>query len=139
MSSGFPHPADPQASEPVQVGECALHETALGTQAGAVLGATTGDQRLHAHVPDQTAVLVVIVAAVAQHHVRPASRLATPATHGRHGLKERDQLGDVNAVAPDQRSCRRTSASAPPSTGTCTSREAVSQSRHRAGMTVAGR
>lgn len=59
-------PADPQAAEPVQVGERALHDPALGAQAGAMLGAASCDQRLHAEVPDETAVLVVVVAAVGQ-------------------------------------------------------------------------
>lgn len=63
-------PADPQAAEPVQVGECSLHDPALRAQARAVLGAPAGDQRLHAEIPDEAAVLVVVVAAVAQHHVR---------------------------------------------------------------------
>lgn len=55
-------PADPQAAGPVQVGERALHDPALGAQAGAVLSAPAGDQRLHAEIPDQVAVLVVVVA-----------------------------------------------------------------------------
>jgi hypothetical protein len=32
-------PADPQAAEPVQVGERAFHDPALGAESGAVLGA----------------------------------------------------------------------------------------------------
>jgi hypothetical protein len=65
-------PADPQAAEPVQVGERASHDPALGAESGAVLGAPAGDDRLHAEIPDQAAVLVVVVAAVAQHQVRVA-------------------------------------------------------------------
>ncbi|MEK2479117.1 hypothetical protein [Streptomyces noursei] len=42
-----------------------------------MLSATTGDQRLYDEIPDQAAVLVVVVAAVAQHHVRPAPGLTT--------------------------------------------------------------
>src|SRR5881275_3269367 len=65
-------PADPQAAEPVQVGERPLHNPALGTQAGTMLGAPACDDWLHAEVPDEPAVLVVVVAAVAEHHVRAA-------------------------------------------------------------------
>lgn len=82
-------PADAQAAEPVQVGERTLYETALGAQAGAVLGAVTGDQRFHAQVPDQSAVLVVVVASVAQHHLRTAPGPAALAPHRRHCLKQR--------------------------------------------------
>jgi hypothetical protein len=95
-------PADPQAAEPVQVGEGALHDPALVAQAGAVLGAAAGDQRLHTETPDESAVLVVVVAAVTQHRVRAAPRPAALAPHGRHGLKEWDQLGDIVAVAAGQ-------------------------------------
>lgn len=62
--------ADPQATEPVQVSERTLHDPALSAELGTVLGAAPGDQRLHAEVPNQPAVLVVVVAAVTQHHVR---------------------------------------------------------------------
>lgn len=44
------------------MGERALHEPALGAQAGAALGAAVGDQRFHAEAPDETVVLVVVVA-----------------------------------------------------------------------------
>jgi hypothetical protein len=43
-------PADPQAAEPMQMGERALHDLPLGARAGAVLSAAAGDQRLHAEV-----------------------------------------------------------------------------------------
>jgi hypothetical protein len=57
-------PADPQAAEPVQVCKGALDDPALSAEAGAVLGATAGDQWFHAEAPDKAAVLVVVVAAV---------------------------------------------------------------------------
>jgi hypothetical protein len=60
-------PADPQAAEPVQVGKGTLHNPALGTESGAVLGAAPGDDRLHAEVPDEAAVFVVVVATVSEH------------------------------------------------------------------------
>ncbi|WP_373305811.1 hypothetical protein [Streptomyces filipinensis] len=42
-------------------------------------GATAGDQRLHAEVPDQTAVLVVVVDTIGEDHVRAAPGPATRA------------------------------------------------------------
>ncbi len=92
-------PADPSAAEPVQVGERTFHDLALGAQAGTEFGAAAGDQRLHAEPPDQAAVLVVVVAAVAEHDVGAAAGPAAFTPHGRHGLEEWDQLGDVVAVA----------------------------------------
>lgn len=79
-------PADPQAAKPVEVGESALHDPALGAQPGAVLGATSGDHRLHAESPDEAAVFVVVVAAVTEHDVRAAAWSAVPATHRRNRL-----------------------------------------------------
>ena len=100
-------PADPQAAEPVQVGERAFHDPALGAESGAVFGAPAGDDRLHAEIPDQAAVLVVVVVAVAQHHVRAApGRPRLPRTGGNR-LKQWDQLGDVVAVAAGQGSGER--------------------------------
>ena len=69
-------PADPQRAEPVQVGEGALHNPALLPRPDAVLGAAAGDQRLMPRSPDQAAVLVVVVAAVGEQHVRAAARPA---------------------------------------------------------------
>jgi hypothetical protein len=44
----------------------------------------------------------VVVAAVAQHHVRAAPGPASLAPHRRYRLKQWDQLGDVVAVAAGQ-------------------------------------
>lgn len=92
-------PADPQAAEPVQVGEGTFDNPALGTESGAMFGAASSDQRLHAERADEAAVLVVVVAAVAEHDVGAAPGAAALAPHGRHGLEQRDELGDVVAVA----------------------------------------
>lgn len=95
-------PADPQAAEPVQVGERTLHGPALGAQSGAVLGAASGDHRLHAEGPDEAVVLVVVVATVTEHGVRAAPGPATLAAHWWNGFEQRDELGDVAAVAAGQ-------------------------------------
>lgn len=53
-------PADPQAAEPVQVRKGPLHRPAFGTESGAVLGATSGDDRLDSQVPGKAAVFVSV-------------------------------------------------------------------------------
>jgi hypothetical protein len=66
----------------VRMRERARDDPALGAQAGAVLGAPAGDQRLHAQIPDKTAVLVVVVATIAQDHGGAAPGSAALAPHG---------------------------------------------------------
>lgn len=56
-------PADSQAAEPVQAGEGALDNPALGSESRAVFGAGSGDQWLHAERADEATVFVVVVAA----------------------------------------------------------------------------
>jgi hypothetical protein len=80
----------------------AFHDPASGAEPGAVLGAPAGDDRLHAEIPDQAAVPVVVVAAVAQHHVRASPWPASLAPHRRYRLKQWDQPGDVVALAAGQ-------------------------------------
>ncbi len=80
-------PADPQAAEPVQVGEGALDNPALGSEPGAVFRAASRDQRLHAERADEAAVLVVVVAAVTEYDVGTAPGAAALAPDGRHGLE----------------------------------------------------
>lgn len=100
-------PADPQAAEPVQVGERALDNPALSAQSGAVFGAPPGDQRPHAELPHQAAVLVVVIPAVGKNDVRSAPWSAALSPHGWHGFEERDELGDVVAIAASQRDGER--------------------------------
>lgn len=66
-------PADAEASEAVEPGNGALDDPAVNAQAGAVWDSTAGDHRFDAQGPDQAAVLVVVVAAVAEQGVRPSA------------------------------------------------------------------
>ena len=95
--------ADEQPLEVVQPGEGALDDPASTTEAGAVLGLAAGDLRLDPSLPELAPVLVVVVAAVCGHPVGPAARAADLAAHGRDSLDQRDQLGDVVAVAARER------------------------------------
>ena len=80
----------------------ALDDPAIGAQSGAVPGATAGNGRHDAAGADLVAVDVVVVAAVGEQRVRLAARAASPATHGRDGVEQGQELGDVVAVAAGQ-------------------------------------
>lgn len=95
-------PADPQAAEPVQMSEGALDNPALGSESGAVFGATSRDQWLHAERADEATVLVVVVAAVTEHDVGAASRSASACLAPAELPKAWDELSDVVAVAAGQ-------------------------------------
>ena len=76
-------PADTQPAEPVQQRDGALDDVAVDSQAGAVRGAAAGDQRFDALGPDQTPVLVVVIATVGQQVVgRRRGRPTRPRTGG---------------------------------------------------------
>ncbi len=86
-------PADSQAAEAVKPGGGRFHDPAEGTQASAVLAAAFGDDGANASPPEQSPLLVVVVAAVGEPHVGPASGPAHDAGHGRDLVK---QGGNVN-------------------------------------------
>ncbi len=93
--------AGAQTTEVVQVGEAALHDPPLATQARAVRDAPAGNQRLDAASPQKTTVLVVVVTAVGQQAIGLAAGPTTLAPDGAHvqRVQERHKLGDVVAVA----------------------------------------
>jgi len=96
--------AGPEAAEVVQVGEGALDDPALATEARAVRDAALGDDRFDAARPEQATVFVEVIAAIGQDQV---GLLAGPA--GLAGdrpsvqlVEQRDELRDVVAVAAGQ-------------------------------------
>jgi hypothetical protein len=91
--------ADEQALEVVQHGEGALDDPAVAPETGAVLWPAARDQRLDPSLPEQPAVLVVVGAAVGDHAVGSVSRTADGAAYSGHRVEQRDQLGDVVAIA----------------------------------------
>jgi hypothetical protein len=91
--------ADEQPFEVVQPGEGALDDPAGAAEAGAVLGVATCDLGAHPSPSQFAAVLVVVVASVGEHAVRPFAGPPDLAAHRRDTLDERDKLGDVVAVA----------------------------------------
>ena len=87
----------------VQPGEGALDDPAGTAEPGAVLGLAARDLRLDPALPKQATVLVVVVAAIGGHALGPLPRPADASTHSRDGVEQRDQLGDVVAVAAGER------------------------------------
>jgi hypothetical protein len=99
--------ADEEAAAVVEPGEAAFDDPALAAEAGAVPNLAAGNDRLDAALPDEAAVLVVVVAAVGDQRHRSAARSSDPTADGRHAVEQLQQLGDVVAVAAGKRPRQR--------------------------------
>ena len=99
--------AEEQPASVVEPGEGALDDPAMAAEPRAVLGLTAGDQRLDAPLPDEPAVLVVVIAAVGDQRPRSTPWPADSATDGRHPVEQLEQLRDVVAVAAGERPSER--------------------------------
>jgi hypothetical protein len=99
--------ADEQPFELMQVREGALDDPADGAEAGAMLGAAASDDGSDPAGADEPAVLVVVVAAVADQLVGPSTRPPDQAADRGHAVEKRDQLRDVVAVAAGERERER--------------------------------
>ena len=95
--------ADQEAAAAVEPGEGALDDPTVTAKPGAVLGLASCDQRLDAALPDETSILVVVVAAVGDQRCRSAPWSADAAANGRHPVEQLEQLGDVVSVAAGER------------------------------------
>lgn len=95
--------ADEQSFELVEPGEGAFDDPAVAAEAGAVPGLAAGDLRGDAALAQLAAVAVGVVAAVGGQPVGPLTRPADLAAYRRHAVDQRDQLGDVVAVAAGER------------------------------------
>ena len=80
--------ADEKAASVVQPGEGAFDDPAVAAEAGAVFGLATSDHGFDAALPDESAVLVVVVAAVGDQRPRPASGSADAASYRRHAVEQ---------------------------------------------------
>ena len=110
MDVGASVVADEQSLELVQPGEAALDDPAVAAEPGAVPGLAASDERLDPSPPKFSAVVVGVVAAIADKLVGSATRPADDPAHGRYPLDEREQLGDVVAVAAGEGAGERDSA-----------------------------
>ena len=93
----------------VQVREAAFDDPALAPEPGAVRGVAAGDDWRDAARPEDAPVLQEVIAAIAQ---QPVGLLAWPAAFaldrpGVQLVEQRDELGDVVAVAGGQRDGQR--------------------------------
>jgi len=101
--------AGSQAAEVVQVREAALDDPALATQPGAVLSAAARDHGFDPAGPEKASVFVVVIATIGQDDVGFLAR-PTDLARDRPGMQlieQRQQLGDVVAVAAGQRDRQR--------------------------------
>ena len=96
-----------QPSAVVQPGEGAFDDPAVAAEPGAVLGAAAGDFGCDPAAAELATMALVVVAAVGGHPVGPSPWPADLAAHRRHTVEERDQLGDVMAVAAGDRPGKR--------------------------------
>jgi hypothetical protein len=94
--------ADEEPFELVEMGEGAFDDPADGSEAGAVVDLAAGDDGLDPPLTDEPAVLVVVVATVADDAFRASPRTTAPAAHRWDTVEQRDQLGDVVAVPAGQ-------------------------------------
>jgi len=81
--------AEEQPSAVVEPGEGAFDDPTVAPEPGAVHRLASCDHRLDASLPDETAVLVVVVAAVGDDTVGAPSRPADTATDRRYPIKQR--------------------------------------------------
>ena len=102
--------AHEQSTSVVQPGEGALDDPTVTAEPGAVRGLAARDHRLHSALPDEAAVLVVVVAAVGDHAVGPSPRPTDATANGWHAVEQLEQLGDVVAVAAGERPRQRDAA-----------------------------
>jgi hypothetical protein len=95
--------AGAQPLKGVQPGEAASHHPALLAQSGAVGDAAASDPRRDAALSQPAAIDVVVVAAVGEQLPRPGTGPPAASPDERPRVDQRDQLGDVVAVAAGRR------------------------------------
>lgn len=112
MDFGVALVAGSETAEVVQVSKAALDDPALAAEARPVGCPTTGDHGRDPKRPQQPPVLVMVITAVGEHTV---GLLAWPSELPGHWptveiLEQRDQLGDVVAVATGEGDRKRNAA-----------------------------
>ena len=95
--------ADEESAAVVEPGEGTFDDPAVAAEPGSVFGLAARDDRSDAALPDEAAVLVVVVAAIGDQRPWPAPRASDSAADGRHPVEQVEQLGDVVAVAAGER------------------------------------
>ena len=80
--------ADEESAAVVEPGEGAFDDPAVVAEPGAVFGLASRDHWFDAALPDQSAVLVVVVATVGEQRLGSSSRPTDAATDGRHPVEQ---------------------------------------------------
>ena len=99
--------AQQESAAVMEPGEGPFDDPAVAAELGSVLGLTTSDHRFDAALPDESAVLVVVVAAISKQRVRSATRTTWTAAHRRDAVEQFEQLRDVVAVGGGERPGKR--------------------------------
>lgn len=102
MDIGSSFVADTESSVLVEPCEGAFDDSAASAEAAAVFGVAFGEQTLDAEGFERVAMGLRIVSAVALHEFGSSAWAAALAAHGRDGLDQRQQLGDVVGVGARQ-------------------------------------
>lgn len=112
MDIGVALVASPEPPEVVQVSKAALDHPALAPEARTVRAAAAGDDGRDPECSEQAAVLVVVMAAVGEQAIgllaRPSELAGDRPTV--QILEQRDQLGDVVAIAAGEADRKRNAA-----------------------------
>jgi len=95
--------AQEQPAAVVEPGEGAFDDPAVAAEPGSVFGVTARDDRFDATLPDETTVLVVVVAAIGEQRVWSPARSAAAAADRWDAVEQLEQLRDVVAVGRRQR------------------------------------
>ncbi|MDQ0688881.1 hypothetical protein QFZ56_007844 [Streptomyces achromogenes] len=95
--------ADAEPLELVQPGEGALDDPAHLSQSRAVGDPASGDHRLDAALPQQTAVLVEVVAPIGIQTLGLAAWASSQAPNSWDSVQQRQQLGEVMSVPAGER------------------------------------
>lgn len=98
MHTGAPLVADRQTSKPMEPRDRSFDHPARAAQPAAVIAAAFSQQRANPARSQLGAMRLRVVAAVALHQLRLASRPPRSAAKDRHGIDQRQQLGDVMVV-----------------------------------------
>lgn len=100
---GEPLVASSEAAEVVEPREGPLDDPAALAEPRSMSALAARDERLYPPAPELAAVLVVVIAAVGEQLVRALARTAGLAAQRAEPVDERQQLGDVVAVAAGER------------------------------------
>ena len=99
--------AEEESAAVVEPGEGAFDDPAIAAEPGSVFGLAAGDDRFDAALPDEAAVLVMVVAAIGEQRMRPPTRSTWSAAHRWDAVEQFEQLRDVVAVGGGQRPGKR--------------------------------